>query len=327
MAKTAKKATSVANEVVSNPAKESKETLEKKAPEYKLTQKDIDSIPHYVKKWIDIGLSTGRANRPFIEEQVKEAYRVVGLEPPARIEWFDSPYAGGMRVKELIGKDKYSSIFSDVIYGQHDADWMAFYDFFDNCENIDFKEIVKVYPLMNISKECGWWWPFDEVAIMTERPTEVHLDQSNRLHGEAGPAIAYADGFAVYSWHGYRIPVDKEWIIKEPARVTPDAVEAEGNAELRRIMLEAYGFENYLKARQYNVISNDTDGSGNPRRLLEITVANEKLRVLEVLNSSLEPDGSRRKFFLGAMPGNTPHESVAASFGISPNFYNEEACS
>lgn len=33
--------------------------------------------------------------------------------------------------------------------------------------------------------------------------------------------------------------------------------------------------------------------------------------------------GSRRKFHLGAMPGNTPHECVAASFGRPAGKYRE----
>ena len=101
-----------------------------------------------------------------------------------------------------------------------------------------------------------------------------------------------------------------------------DEVIAEPNAELRRVMLEVSGFEKYLTARRARVISED-QLHGFPRRLLEITVKDESIRIIEVMNGSLEPDGSRRKFHLGALGGNTPHEVVANSYGISPKHYRE----
>jgi hypothetical protein len=47
------------------------------------------------------------------------------------------------------------------------------------------------------------------------------------------------------------------------------------------------------------------------------------VRIIEVTNGSLEPDGTRRKFHLGAMPGENPHEAIAASYGINPRHYRE----
>jgi hypothetical protein len=56
---------------------------------------------------------------------------------------------------------------------------------------------------------------------------------------------------------------------------------------------------------------------------LTAEVKGETLRIVEVVNGSLEPDGTRRKFLLGAMPGKTPHEAIAASYGINPAHYQE----
>jgi hypothetical protein len=72
------------------------------------------------------------------------------------------------------------------------------------------------------------------------------------------------------------------------------------------------------------VIAEDTN-HGQPRRLLEMNVRGEPIRVLDVYNGSLEPDGTRRRFFLGAMrDAKTPHEAVAMSYGIRPENYNEQ---
>ena len=162
---------------------------------------------------------------------------------------------------------------------------------------------------------------------MTRRPTEIHRNSAGRLHNENGMSVKYADGWGIYTWHGFAIPKSHYWIITDKQKITPAKIEKEANAELRRIMLEIYGFSKYLEERKGKVLSEDVDGAGNPRRLIEITVGNEQHRVIELINSSLEPDGTRRKFHLGAMPGETPHEAVAASFGFNPAVFKEEVAS
>jgi hypothetical protein len=45
---------------------------------------------------------------------------------------------------------------------------------------------------------------------------------------------------------------------------------------------------------------------------------------MDVYNGSLEPDGTRRRFMLGALSGvSTVHEAVAASYGLNPGAYRE----
>jgi len=135
-------------------------------------------------------------------------------------------------------------------------------------------------------------------------------------------AIQYRDGWGIYAWHGQRIPDDHTWIITEKERITADAIMSEPNAELRRIMGEIVQWAPLLKGAK--VLNKDEDGNGHPRRLLSVQMGGERQRVVEVLNGSLEPDGSRRKFHLGAMSGaRTCHEAVAMSYGISPAVYRE----
>jgi hypothetical protein len=91
---------------------------------------------------------------------------------------------------------------------------------------------------------------------------------------------------------------------------------------LEREYVGRSGFELYLTAREARLVSAD-ELHGQPRRLLEIDVAGNRLRIIEVTNGSLEPDGTRRKFHLGALRGETPAEVIAASYGIAPKIYRE----
>lgn len=287
-----------------------------------LSKESLDLIPVITDKWIKIGLQTGKANREETEKAVVLAYQNAKLKPPKEFIWVASP-------KEVIQffPNKKKEYFDNVIYGQHNADTFAYYDFFLNCKEFDEKtknEIrEKIVPLMTIAQNVNWWWALEDKAVLSERAVEIHFDAGNRLHRENDMAIKYADGWGFYSWHGYTIPDDKTWIITNKEKLNPDVIEKESNAELRRIMLEVFGFDKYLAKRKAKVVSEDVDVNGNPRRLLEMKVGNENIRVLEVTNGTVEPDGTLRKFHLGAMPGDTPHAAVAASYGFNPDVYKE----
>jgi hypothetical protein len=175
---------------------------------------------------------------------------------------------------------------------------------------------------MHLAKVAGWWWPFEGACIITERPCVLKRDNSLRLHCEDGHAIQYPDGWGVYAWHGVRIP---GWMVENKSQITPETINEEQNAELRRVMLEIYGFERWVHETGASVVAEDVN-LGLPRKLYLAKVAGEPVNVLCVENHSLEPDGSRRRFHLG-MPTtvSTPHEAVALSFGFNPAHY-KEAC-
>lgn len=169
----------------------------------------------------------------------------------------------------------------------------------------------------------GFRWMHPDFCIVSDFPEVLRVDQDNRPHCEDGPSHRWRDGFEIYHWHGYRLPIGKEWIIADKSRIAPALIDAEENAELRRVMLEIHGFERYVAARGATLVGEDINHD-QPRRLLKMNVKGEELRILDVYNGSLEPDGSRRRFFLGAIAGaQTPHEAVAMSYGRSPKTYGE----
>jgi phage baseplate assembly protein W len=177
---------------------------------------------------------------------------------------------------------------------------------------------------LEMTASAGFYWTLDGICFASERPSEIHLDQGGQLHAEDGMAIRYAGtGWGLYSWHGYRIPDDHSWIITDKARITAEAIMAEPNAELRRIMCEVTAFAPIRAIAE--VVAEDVDGNGHARRLMTANIKGDVIRIVEVQNGSLEPDGSRRKFLLGALAGQTPRDVIAASYGINSKFYIE-AC-
>lgn len=49
---------------------------------------------------------------------------------------------------------------------------------------------------------CGWIYPFEKTCIVCERPIKLSFDSQDRLHAEGKPAIQFADGWGLYSYHG-----------------------------------------------------------------------------------------------------------------------------
>ncbi len=222
-----------------------------------------------------------------------------------------------------------SAVDSAVGSAVRSAGWSFFGGSVWNCSYSSwadyFSEVCNVAidrNFIEMTESAGFYWTLSGVCFVSDRPLQIYRDQSGMLHSDSVPAISYSGtGWGLYCWHGYRIPDDHAWIITDKAKITAEAIMAEPNAELRRIMCEITGFEPIRSIAK--CISKDVDGNGFPRRLLTAEIGDETVRIVEVDNGSLEPDGTRRRFLLGAMPGDTPHDVIAASYGISPKLYRE----
>ena len=81
-------------------------------------------------------------------------------------------------------------------YGQHHAGLRAFYDYFATAGG------ARLNGLAEIAQSSGWWWPFANAVILTERPVQLHRDTDRQLHCEDRPALLYRDGSGVWAEHG-----------------------------------------------------------------------------------------------------------------------------
>src|ERR1019366_1085026 len=88
--------------------------------------------------------------------------------------------------------------------------------------------------------EAGAWlfWVVEKKIIVAEIPKTATMDQQRRLHGETGPAFAWLDDVRDYYWHGVNVPAH---VIEHPEKITVAEIEAQTNAEVRRVMTERYG--------------------------------------------------------------------------------------
>ncbi|MGW5679368.1 DUF6745 domain-containing protein [Streptomyces sp. NPDC003860] len=196
-------------------------------------------------------------------------------------------------------------ILLDAVLGQHDAAWLAAFD----------GRSPKLEGLASVAVRAGWWWPYEKVAVVCERPSELHRDEAGRLDSGAGPALAYPDGFALHAWRGMPVPPD---FVDSLSTLTADRIRDEENAELRRVMLEYYGYERYLGESGAEPLHKDEAGT-----LWRIALqGDEDVVMVEVLNSTAEPDGTFRTYWLRVPPSvRTAKEGVAWTFGLDVEEY------
>ena len=198
------------------------------------------------------------------------------------------------------------------VWGSLDAYWVAYFlyphEHLHPMHTADQLELLTGWG--TIARSAFWWYPFEGVCFVCDRPTEIHKDERTRLHNPSGPSVAFSDGWRLYHVHGVAVPAD---IIETPASITVERIRAESNAEVRRVMIELYGQARYLIDSGAQLIHSDGYGDLYRAEVPE----DEPLVMVKVINSTPEPDGSRKDYWL-RVPGEmtTAEQAVAWTCGL-----------
>ncbi|MFI0237805.1 DUF6745 domain-containing protein [Streptomyces sp. NPDC016845] len=197
----------------------------------------------------------------------------------------------------------------DAVLGQHEAAWLSAFD------SPGAETGPRIDGLARVARSAGWWWPYERVAVVCERPTELHRDEAGRLDSATGPALAFPDGFALHAWRGMPVPAG---FLAGLAGLTPQRIRDEENAELRRVMLEHFGYDRYLTESGAEPVHRDSTGV-----LWRVQLpGDEDVVMVEVVNSTPEPDGTHRTYWLRVPPRTrTAREGVAWTFGLQADAY------
>lgn len=249
-----------------------------KVPE-PIPQENLANIPKYVQKWLPIEKCTDRINKEEAIKAIHLAYSLCNppIKPPKTIKFFESPQAAviAVQIYEYCKDNKIDDPKSlndeqiDTMYeylktngqyitggfGSMHAGEMAFYDFFKYEFNQDHSVLEG---LEAIVKTCGYWWPFEDIVFISDRPDFLSVDENNQAHCENGPAIHYTDGYQIFIWHGFQIPDDKTWIITNPEKLNVNIITEETNEDIKAIMIAKYGTERYLTDIGAKIIDMDS---------------------------------------------------------------------
>lgn len=213
-------------------------------------------------------------------------------------------------------------------YGQHDANWLAFYEYFKEVCGL-VEETESLTGLWEVAKSAGWYLPYTNDAgtegrvFFSERQTALHLDDRGRPHNTEGPFYSAADGTKAYFIAGIEIP-NENWV-ENPSSLTVKDIEGTQNVELRRVLIDMYESEKagrsrgaYLFDSGATLVSKDEIGE----LYLKKQQGDEDMVCVKVTNSTPEPDGTYKDYILRVPPTTkTPREAIAWTFGLQPEEY------
>jgi len=159
-------------------------------------------------------------------------------------------------------------------------------------------------------------------------PLQEFRDEIGRLHRDDGPAyvspsrcIHYREGrkhgIDVDMWGSMTfffegIMVPRKYVM-DPDSINFDEVMGMSNQEVRYAGIRLYGFDRMLEEDRFEII--DEDEPTGMLLLEQKGVFSDPLRVLSVFNSTPEPDGSTKRYFLNVPPDmRTAKQAVAWTF-------------
>lgn len=213
-------------------------------------------------------------------------------------------------------------------YGQHDANWLAFYEFFkDVCGLVE--ETESLTGLWEVAKASGWYLPYtsddgkEGRVWHCERQTALHLDDRGRMHCTTGPAISFEDGTKIYYIAG--VHITKPHIVESPKDITIEEIEKEPNAEVKRVMVDMYESERAGRSRGDFILNSgavaihrDEFGILYKKQMQ----GDEDMVFVQVDNSTPEPDGSIKKYMLRVPPTITrAKQAIAWTFDLKEEEY------
>ena len=182
--------------------------------------------------------------------------------------------------------------------------------------DIETEERKRLDNLQELARSSHAYMFSELCCDLSERPIVFHVDEQFRTHCGEGPAVVYDGDFNIYCWRNTRAT---EYAIKiEP---TVDIIEKQDNVETRRVLIDRYGIEKYILDTGAEIVHHDKFGTLYRKNQLN----DEPIVLVRITNSSPEPDGSFREYFLRVPPGmRTAREAVAWTFNLSPEEYAPE---
>jgi len=193
--------------------------------------------------------------------------------------------------------------------GNQYSGWCAFLSFFRHVAHLELPQYERWQHYENAAIHGGPRIMHPDFCMISDRPEILTVDDDNRPHGETGPSHRWRDGWELWYWHGVRVT---DQIVMRPDTITAAQVLAEENAEVRRVMVERMTPERFLRDADAKPVQQDDYG-----RLWRIDLPDdEPLVMVEVLNSTVEPDGSTKTYWIRVSPEcETALHAVAWSFG------------
>lgn len=190
--------------------------------------------------------------------------------------------------------------------------------FFGSKESESGTETKLVNHLLDLSVSCSALTALESIYFVCDNPIRIETNEDGVLHKTNDAALVYGGGFELFAWNGILVP---ESVIKNPEQIDLDAINNERNVAVRRVMIERYGMGKYLLDVGANIIHQDDYGV----LYRSDSWGREPLVMVKVINSTAEPDGTFREYFLRVPPNmQSAQQAVAWTFSMDEQEYKPD---
>jgi hypothetical protein len=188
--------------------------------------------------------------------------------------------------------------------GNLGASWIAYLTAYRDVLGMNLPEAEKFAAYERLAMVSGFRMVHDKFAIICDLPEIIAKDDQNLPHSTTGPSHLWRSGWALYHVHGVRVP---EYVIMHPEQITVDDIEGEENAEVRRIKIDRYGPERFIRDSGARVVDERPDdfkfvGLRGAKLLVKDIDDDEPMVYVDLLNSTPEPDGTVKRYLLRVDP-------------------------
>ena len=240
----------------------------------KLTENQINKIPEYVNKWVDIGLNTDRLSPEETTRIVNDYQEHILTQDRTEVVIFDNPLEcwvacnyiedgvasiddiDDLRTKVYaffdLPKEERLKLVKGATWPYQDGSYFAsvfsFYDYMINeLDELEIEEsLLAKYQVWQETSKLGPIFPLDTIAFVSQKATVIKMSEENQLHCDGAPAIEYAGrgDFKVYSLFGVR--VSEEYAVTPSHEIDLDTVLSEQNADVKAALVRKVGIERLL---------------------------------------------------------------------------------
>lgn len=264
-----------------------------------------------VSQWYKDGMTIGTNTAPIDQEQAKKAIidllKFHKVYSNQKFMFFPSIKA----VKKYLTDNSQETHLFDYVKAQEETLWVSHYlaceDIFGKASK-SRKHILVEYTAADkeglmiwdrISKTTGWWWPFENYVLVSDRPREIHMETdmpvgvAPRLHKVGGPAVRFSDDSALYVIRGVRVPKNVAM-----GDFTAKDILKERNQEVKRCMVDLYTQARLIKDLNATLIHTDEFGM-----LYTVDVGlSEEIYMVKVIDATAQADGTFKEYFLSVDP-------------------------
>jgi hypothetical protein len=208
---------------------------------------------------------------------------ILELPLPDRIEIFDSPMAAWRGIRENKCVDKNAPYVEPSDISIESAGYYHLYKFAVDNNLVECAPDLKAKLDLAIKLlDLGKVFSFDDVVVVSHKPTEVHFNADKVLHNPDGMSVKFRDGEGFYSLNGIKVP--EYVVLTAPEKFTKEQIVNETNADVRREIVRKLSPELIVKILEGKVI--DIEGE---YELIVIDLGDKRKRpYLKMINPSID---------------------------------------